>query len=111
MPRLSSTRILRASMHVDVELASRCAYAALRSGSAGGAADGGDDDLAVRRGDVPDGRDDSIEERALGGREVVGLPIVAGSRSEQRVKDPLPAGVRLDADVLRDRPHGSARGR
>ena len=51
-------------------------------------------------GSVPTRRDDGVEEAVLERREVVGLPVVAGARGEQRVERLLPGRVRLDADVL-----------
>ena len=65
-----------------------------------GAAEGAEKDLALRGRQLPDVRDDDVEEPVLERREVVGLPIIAGAGGEQRVEGLLPGDVRLDADVF-----------
>ncbi len=72
----------------------------VRGRPGGGTADGAEKDLALRRRQLPDVRDDGVEEPVLERREIVGLPVIAGAGGEQRVEGLLPGDVRLDADVF-----------
>ena len=97
-------RVLPAGVHVHEE-----AGAALGEGGRvrvdplGGAAELGDEHLAFTGRQPADALGQEVDQAVVDRIEIVRLPVVAGTRREQRVEGLLPAGERVRADDVGDR--------
>ena len=96
-------RVIPSPVHVEHELRVPVTIRhRSRRDTIGGAGNQPDENLALRGGQLPGVLDDGIQ-CAIGElRKIVGLPVVSGSRCEQRIKSLLPLDVRLWTDVLPD---------
>src|SRR5262249_13036454 len=68
-----------------------------------GAAQGGEEDLALGRRQLAGIFDDGLEQLVVELRKIVRLPVVAGAGGEQRIEGLLPGRIKLHSDVLADR--------